>query len=215
MSLSLKKLLESLIVVIVLSSLLLQFSIMLQNPANKDVVDAIVRFFSYFTILSNTLVFIYFLNFLLPLNGHANFWQKPETGTAITVYILVVGIVYHAVLSQLHNPVGLAFWADHGLHSFSPILVIVYWILFTSKGTIQYQSIPYWLIYPAVYFVYTVVRGIFSGFYPYPFLDLNKISFLRAFGNSLVVLLVFTFLSLCLSFIANNRSQKIKANTND
>jgi len=215
MSLSLKKLLEPLIVVLVLSSLLLQFSIMLRNPANKDVVDAIVRFFSYFTILSNTLVFVYFLNLLLPLNGHVSFWHKPETGTAITVYILVVGIVYHAVLSQLHNPVGLAFWADHGLHSFSPILAIVYWILFTSKRTIQYQSIPYWLIYPAVYFVYTVIRGNFSGFYPYPFLDLNKISFLQAFGNSLIVLLVFTFLSLILSFIANKRSQKIKTNTND
>lgn len=213
MSLSLKKLLESLIVVLVLSSLILQFSIMLHNPANKDVVDTIVRFFSYFTILSNTLVFIYFLNLFLTRNGHASFWHESETGTAITVYILVVGIVYHAVLSQLHNPVGLAYWADHGLHSFSPILAIVYWILFTSKRIIQYQSIPYWLIYPAVYFVYTVIRGNFSGFYPYPFLDLNKMSFLQAFGNSLVVLLVFTIISLSLSFIANKRSQKIKANT--
>lgn len=215
MSLSFKKLLEPLTVVLVFSSLILQFSIMLNNPANKDVVDVIVRFFSYFTILSNTLVFIYFLNLLLPRNDYTSFWHKPETGTAITVYILVVGIVYHAVLSQLHNPVGLGFWADHGLHSFSPILTIVYWILFTSNSTIKYQSIPYWLIYPAAYFVYTVVRGSLSGFYPYPFLDLNKISFLQAFGNSLVVLLVFTFLSLSLSFIANNRSQKIKTNTND
>lgn len=215
MSLRLKKLLEPFIVILVFSSLILQLSIMLRNPANKDVVDAIVRFFSYFTILSNTLVFVYFLNLLLPLNGHVSFWHKPETGTAITVYILVVGIVYHAILSQLHNPLGLAFWADHGLHSFSPILSIVYWILFTSKRTIQYQSIPYWLIYPAVYFVYTIIRGNFSGFYPYPFLDLNKISFLQAFGNSLLVLLVFTFLSLSLSFIANKRSQKIKTYTND
>lgn len=213
MPVSLKKLLELFIVVIVLSSLILQFSVMLQGPAYQGFLDAFVRFFSYFTILSNTLVFIYFLKLILKNDSAGEFWQKAETGTAITVYISVVGIVYHAVLSQLHSPVGLAFWADHGLHSFSPLLTILYWAFFTSKRIVQYKTIPYWLIYPAVYFMYTVVRGSFSGFYPYPFLDLNKISFLQVLGNSFIVLLVFTILSLSLSFIANKRFQHLNSNS--
>ncbi|WP_438945315.1 Pr6Pr family membrane protein [Sediminibacterium sp.] len=207
MPLRLKKLLELLIVVIVLLSLILQFSVMLKNPAKQDFLKILVQFFSYFTILSNCLVLVYFLNLILKNESVGKFWKKAETGTAITVYISVVGIVYHAILSQLHNPVGLAFWADHGLHSFSPILVMLYWVLFTSKRTVEYATIPYWLIYPAVYFLYTILRGSLSGFYPYPFLDLNKISFLQALGNSLMVLLIFTFLSLLLSKIANKRFQ--------
>ncbi len=210
MSLISKKLPELLVVVIVLSSLIIQFSLMLYGPAYKGFLDVLVRFFSYFTILSNTLVFIYFLNLMLKNNAEEECWQKAETGTAITVYISVVGIVYHAVLSQLHSPVGLAFWADHGLHSFSPMLTFLYWAFFTSKRRVQYKTIPYWLIYPAVYFLYTLLRGSLTGVYPYPFLDLNKISFAQALGNSLIVLLVFGILSISLSFIANKRFQNLK-----
>lgn len=212
MSLSPKKFLQLFIVVIVLLSLIIQFFLMLQGPAYKGFLDTLVRFVSYFTILSNTLVVIYFLNLLLKNDSTGKFWQKAETGTAITVYISVVGIVYHTVLSQLHHPVGLAFWADHGLHSFSPLLTFLYWTFFTSKRMVQYKTIPYWLIYPAVYFMYTVFRGSLSGFYPYPFLDLNKISFAQALGNSLIVLLVFSILSISLSFIANKRFQYLNSN---
>ncbi|MEO0065775.1 MAG: hypothetical protein RI983_1101 [Bacteroidota bacterium] len=180
MPFSVKKLIQLLIFVIVLSSLLLQFAVMILSSADKDKLDTIIRFFSYFTILNNTLVLICFSNLLLKGETAANFWNRAETGTAITVYISVVGIVYHAVLSQLYSPVGLAFWAGQGLHSFSPLLVLLYWTFFISKRAVQYRSIPYWLIYPAVYFLYTVIRGNLSGFYPYPFLDLNKISFLQA-----------------------------------
>lgn len=215
MPLNLKKFLELVISVIVLLSLMLQFSIMLQSPANKDKLDTIIRFFSYFTILSNTLVLICFMNLLLKSESAGNFWNRAETVTAVTVYISVVGIVYHAVLSQLHHPVGLAFWADHGLHSFSPLLVVFYWTFFTSNRPVKYATIPYWLIYPAVYFLYTVIRGNLSGFYPYPFLDLNKISFLQALGNCFIVLLIFTTLSLSLSFIANKRFQFLNMHSND
>lgn len=208
-----KKLLELFIVVIVLSSLIIQFSLILQGPAYKGFLDALVRFVGYFTILSNTLVVIYFLYLLLKHEYTGKLLQKAETGTAVTVYISVVGIVYHAVLIELHHPVGLACWADHGLHSFSPLLTVLYWALFTSKRMVQYKTIPYWLIYPAAYFMYTVFRGSLSGFYPYPFLDLNKISFVQALDNSLIVLLVFSILSISLSFIANKRFQYLNSKT--
>lgn len=132
-------------------------------------------------------------------------WTRPETSTAVTVYICVVGLVYHIVLSKIHNPQGLALIADHGLHSFTPLVTLLYWVVFVSSKEVKYTSIPYWLLYPAFYFVYTIIHGALTQFYPYPFLDVSKIGLLQSFLNCLVVLVLFTFLSLLFSFIANWR----------
>ncbi|MFZ5976285.1 MULTISPECIES: Pr6Pr family membrane protein [unclassified Hydrotalea] len=32
-----------------------------------------------------------------------------------------------------------------------------------------------WLIYPLLYLVYILIRGSFSGFYPYPFVNVLQI----------------------------------------
>ena len=170
---------------------------MIQAPTSDSIVVVIIRFFSYFTILSNLIVFTYFISKALSAElGENGFWTRSETSTAVTVYITVVGIVYHIVLSKIHNPQGLAKIADHGLHSFTPIVTLLYWVVFVSPKKVNYTSIPYWLIYPALYFVYTIIHGALTQFYPYPFLDVSKIGLLQSFLNCLVVLVLFTFLSL-------------------
>lgn len=197
------------IALLVFCSIFLQLILMIQSPGNDHVLEVIVRFFSYFTILSNLIVCVYFLSLVMASEDITqNFWKKPETGTAITVYISVVGLVYHIVLSKIYHPQGLALIADHGLHSFAPLATVLYWFVFVSTKKVDYTSIPYWLIYPGLYFVYTIVHGHFSQFYPYPFLDVSKIGFLQAFLNCLVVLALFSLLSLVFSYIANKRAQK-------
>lgn len=197
------------IALLVFCSIFLQLILMIQSPGNDHVLEVIVRFFSYFTILSNLIVCVYFLSLVMASEDITqNFWKMPETGTAITVYISVVGLVYHIVLSKIYHPQGLALIADHGLHSFAPLATVLYWFVFVSTKKVDYTSIPYWLIYPGLYFVYTIVHGHFSQFYPYPFLDVSKIGFLQAFLNCLVVLALFSLLSLVFSYIANKRAQK-------
>lgn len=194
------------IALLVFCSIFLQLVLMIQAPTSDSIVVVIIRFFSYFTILSNLIVFAYFISKAMSAElGENGFWTKPETSTAVTVYITVVGLVYHLVLSKIHNPQGLAKIADHGLHSFTPIITLLYWVVFVSSKKVNYASIPYWLIYPAFYFVYTIIHGALTRFYPYPFLDVSKIGLLQSFLNCLVVLVLFTFLSLSFSFIANWR----------
>lgn len=198
--------LAGIIALLVFCSIFLQLVLMIQAPTSDSIVEVIIRFFSYFTILSNLIVFAFFISKALSAElGESGFWTKPETSTAVTVYISVVGLVYHIVLSKMYNPKGLAAIADHGLHSFTPLVTLIYWIVFVSSKKVNYASIPYWLIYPALYFIYTIIHGAMTQFYPYPFLDVSKIGLLQSFLNCLVVLVLFTFLSLLFSYIANWR----------
>jgi hypothetical protein len=81
--------------------------------------------------------------------------------------------------------------ADNILHAFIPFLMLVYWILFLSAKKIKVQTIPYWLIYPVVYLVYTLIRGSFVDFYPYPFVNVNKLGYNKVLLNSSFLVLFF------------------------
>ncbi|WP_439506007.1 Pr6Pr family membrane protein [Sediminibacterium sp.] len=201
--------LAGIIALVVFCGIFLQFVIMVQAPTSNSVFVRIIQFFSYFTILSNLLVLTYFTSRSLSTDFIENaFWKRAETSTAVTVYISIVGIVYHLVLSNIYHPQGLARVADHILHTFTPTVTVLYWYVFVSSKKVNYSSIPYWLIYPCLYFVYTIIHGSITQFYPYPFLDVDKIGLLQSFLNCLVVLVIFAFLSLLLSFIANWRFKK-------
>ena len=144
-----------------------QFYLMMENRV-ASVPETIIRFFSFFTILTNTLVAVYFTVLSLAKN-QKGFWQQPGTLTAITVYILVVGLVYQLVLRQIWEPEGMQKVVDELLHSVNPVLVLIFWFIYEKKNNIRWSQLPYWLLYPLIYLVYILVRGHLSGFYPYPF----------------------------------------------
>src|SRR5665647_1640697 len=94
----------------------------------------VVQFFSYFTILSNIVVAICCTLVLLkPTSGWGKFFSQPVVVTAVTLHITVVGLVYNLVLRFLWVPQGLQKIVDELLHSFIPILFILYWLLFVQK----------------------------------------------------------------------------------
>lgn len=71
---------------------------------NASVVETIIRFFSFFTILTNLLVALCF-TFLLTKSSSAlrSFFYRKSTLTAVTVYILIVGLVYNLILRFYGN----------------------------------------------------------------------------------------------------------------
>lgn len=178
------------------SAVVMQYWVMLGRN-ELSWVEGSIRFFSYFTILTNTLLAIYFSS---QIHGHLHnrgkIWKKPGTLTAITVYILVVGLVYQFVLRGIWDPQGMARFTDELLHSLNPLLALLFWWLFEDKKAVEWKQIPYWLIYPLVYFIYTVIHGQLSGFYPYPFVDLNEISIGQLLINFLILALTFSLLSV-------------------
>jgi hypothetical protein len=166
--------------------------------------ETIIRFFGYFTVLSNILVATCFTIILIePGSGWGRFFAKPATLTAVTVYITVVGIIYNAILRFLWSPKGLQLVVDELLHSIVPVLVIVYWAIAVPGQRLKYKLIGPWLIYPGIYCLYSMIRGSFAAFYPYPFLDVVKLGYQKVLINILGVLFVFIAVSAIFIFITN------------
>ncbi|MGH7004280.1 MAG: Pr6Pr family membrane protein, partial [Alphaproteobacteria bacterium] len=149
---------------------------------------AIVSFFSYFTILGNTLAVLAYAATLL---GARRFFARPGVQTAIALYIVIVGIVYVLVLRPIWNPQGLAKLADVSLHYVTPALYFVYWLAFVDKSRLRYADIPVWLIFPALYAVYAVARGLLTGIYTYPFLEVPMLGAVRVALNIVVLVAAF------------------------
>jgi hypothetical protein len=57
-----------------------------------------------------------------------------------------------------------------------PVAVVADWLYQPPKNRLRLRQAVYWLIYPLLYLVYTLIRGAATGFYPYPFLNPNTVA---------------------------------------
>lgn len=181
-------------------SVITQYYLMVEN-SQMPLAETTTRFFSYFTILTNIVVAAYFT-----CRAFNRFPKIKKSGilTAITIYILIVGLVYQLILRSAWTPTGLQKLVDELLHSIIPILVLIYWYLYENKKDISYKQIPYWAVYPLIYLLYILIRGYFSDFYPYPFVNVLDLGYFQVFINSFWVLLLFVVLSILFIRIAKS-----------
>ncbi len=177
-----------------------QYYLMIKNE-QASVLETTNKFFSFFTILTNLLVAIYFTSLLSTKDERSKFIVKPGTLTAITVFITVVGLVYQVSLRHLWQPKGLQLIVDELLHSIIPVLVIIFWYLYETPKPIRYKQIAAWAIYPLLYLVYILIRGSFSGLYLYPFINVTTLGMSKALVNAGMLLLVFAVISALFIFI--------------
>jgi len=201
-----KKTLSILFALIAWFALLTQYYLMLQNRV-APMGETTIRFFSFFTILTNSIVAIYFtfISFKIK-NRFLEIINRRDTLTAITVYITIVGLVYQILLRHIWQPKGMQRIVDELLHTLIPLLVIIYWYLYENKSLLSFKQIPKWLIYPICYLVFILIRGYFSTFYPYPFVDITHLGLSKVLINSILLVLLFAGLSSI--FIAVGRKTK-------
>lgn len=178
-----------------------QYILMLNNNVNT-VGEATIRFFSYFTILTNIAVATY----LTALLFDASFTRVKGLLSAITIYIVIVGLVYQVALRHIWDPQGLQKWVDELLHSVIPLGTLVYWSLYEKRG-LRYSQIFAWSIYPLAYLIFILIRGSFSGFYPYPFVNVPAIGMQQTLINAAIIMGLFMTLSLLFIFI-NRKTRK-------
>jgi hypothetical protein len=207
------KLLTQLITFIGLVTLIAQFVLIIQNRV-VGIPETVLRFFCYFTILTNTLVTITsFYNWRLAKPGMAAFFGRPQTKAAVAVYILVVFIVYNTALRGLLKLTGVQMVVDELLHVIIPVLYLVYWIFFADKTGIRWKDAWSWLLYPFVYLLTVLTLGAVlpSRFYPYPFLDAYNHGYQKVFMSTLIILglfLLLSFLFIWFSRFANYSKSK-------
>ncbi len=185
-------------------ALLLQFYLQIINRST-DVSEAVMRYFSYFTILTNLLVAICFTSLLFTKGKGYRFFKQASVITATTVYILIVGLIYNVVLRSLWNPQGLQLLADNLLHTSTPLLVLIYWFVYVPAKEVSWKQTPVWMLYPFIYLIYVLIRGSLSNFYPYFFIDAGKLGYGKALINAVYVTACFMFVSLLLLWLGKKK----------
>lgn len=163
-----------------------------------NVIESFSNSVSYYTFQSNLMVVLWLTLALFYKNrdSRPKFLASSVRG-AITLYITFTFIIFATVIAPYYHPTGLALYTNYVSHYFLPIAFIIDWLFTEMEFEYEWKYIIYWLIYPLFYSIYTLIRGYFTGFYPYPFFDLNSISILRLIIN----IIIWVILNLLLGFI--------------
>nr|WP_321410985.1 Pr6Pr family membrane protein [uncultured Allomuricauda sp.] len=182
-------------------AVLAQLYLMLQNR-EAGLGENLMRFVSYFTILTNTLVALFFTVRVFGADQKrlALFYQK-ATPMALTVFMVVVGLVYQLLLRDIGNPTGLQMVVDELLHTIIPVFMYVYWLMFCARTVVSGKQLSKWLLYPLGYSVFMMVRGHFSGFYPYPFFNVTELGLGTTLLNIALVFLLMLLIMTALFFL--------------
>lgn len=173
----------------------------------QTVVDGFARLSSYLTNLTILLSAVcYSALALRGGNPVSRFFRKPQVTTAVTAYLIFVGIAYNVLLRQLWHPDGFRALVNESLHTVIPLLSMAYWIFFVPRFQPTLKKSLLWLLYPLGYLCITLWRGDSSGFYPYPFINVDKLGYGRVLLNASGLLT--SFLLLMALLIVINRAGK-------
>ncbi|EAR15068.1 Pr6Pr family membrane protein [Robiginitalea biformata] len=182
-------------------AVLSQFVLMIQNR-QADITETVIRFFSFFTILTNILVALFFtVSALKSKSRLSRVLLMDGSITAITALILIVGSVYQLVLRSIWEPTGLQLIVDELLHTITPFYMLGYWFFNVNNADLQLKAVLKWLGYPLVYIAFITIRGGFSGYYPYPFLNVSDIGYEKALLNTAIIFALLLVLFMALSFL--------------
>lgn len=172
-------------------ALALQYALLLKAaPAEQGALESTARFLSYFTIQTNLLAALALSGFVL--KARMDEWLvHPFFRSAIAAYVVVVAVVYHTVLAKLWAPQGAQYLADVLLHTVMPLGYLVFWCVCVRKAGLRWYDPLLWMIYPIAYLLAVLVRGKWSGFYPYPFVDATALGYAKVAVYAVHVLVLF------------------------
>ena len=189
----------------------LRFVDMLIIGEYSSIAETLFVYFGYFTVWANILIALALTAPLLnPDRKLANFFKRPAVRAALASYILMVSVVYHMLIVPYWNPQGFTWLTATGLNTVMPILYIVDWLFFAEKRPIFYKHLPYWLIFPAVYGVTSIIRGLLTGVYPYPFLNVTDLGIGNVLINMFGLVAVFAVVGpifIAVAHLISNRTE--------
>jgi hypothetical protein len=144
------------------------------------------RYFSYFTILTNLAIGVWFL-FAAVVPHRADLWSMVRL--ALTMYGLLTFGVYWALLSPTDHPSGLLFLTNLGVHGVMPLAMAIE-DLIAPWPRVNRRAPLVVVAWPLAYTMATIARGEVTGWYPYFFLDEGHL------GRGVVTFYISTLLAL-------------------
>jgi len=167
-----------------------------------------VHFFSFFTIESNILAIVVFLCTAAALACGSRRGYTVLRG-ATTLYMVTTGIIYTLLLSG--NEVALQTtipWVNTVVHYLMPLVVLADWLVDPPQRRIPFKRALVWLVFPLLYFAYSLLRGPNAGWYPYPFLDPRVQGYGRVISNGVVIAAAVVGLVAVLSVVRRRRDTR-------
>ncbi|MGC4937508.1 Pr6Pr family membrane protein [Kribbella sp. DT2] len=155
--------------------------------------DRVFNVFAYFTIQSNLLLGGTTLLLALGTDSDSKLFRTLRLNGMLC--IAVTGIVYHVALAGLSDLSGAAAVANFLLHTTTPILGVLGWLVFGPRGRTGLEIVGWSIVYPLLWLAFTLIRGAAIGFWPYPFVDADDLGYAKVLLNCLLVALLFLALA--------------------
>lgn len=163
-------------------------SVTTATELGRDVSTTVANFFSFFTILSNTLaamVLAWAGVWYFARGRHATA-EPPALAMAlacVTTYMIITGAVYNSLLRAIELPQGSQPipWSNELLHLIGPIFLAVDLFVGPLRRALRWRAVWGIIAFPILWVVYTMLRGPLVTnpvsadpfWYPYPFLNPN------------------------------------------
>ena len=166
-----------------------------------------LNFFTFFTILSNLLA----MGVLLE-GGRRMLTGAPPVpdmirGAAV-VYMTVTYIVFAILLRDLQEELQThVAWVDSVFHRLAPIVLMIGWVVDPPRERISFRRSLWWLSFPLLWVIFTMIRGAVDGRYPYPFLDPAN----GGYGTVLVYVVAITALFVLVGWVVAAGGSALRA----
>lgn len=144
-------------------------------PADADpqgLAERLLHFVSYFTVLSNLLVAWTTWRAARDPEVDGRLWRVLRLDAVVA--ITVTGVVHWFLLRPLVTLAGWGYVVDKLLHVVVPLLALVGWLVFGPRPRVTGRVVLLSLVFPVVWLVLTLTVGALSGWYPYPFVDVDE-----------------------------------------
>jgi hypothetical protein len=157
---------------LVLAAIITQITDQLLNQA----FDA-AGYFGFFTIQSSLMnVVVLSVGGVLALRLAAEPELMARVRMSTLSYAVITGVVYNVLLCNL--PPDGSFegisWPNEVLHVWAPVLILLDWLIAPGRPALAWKRIWFALIYPLTWLAYALLRGTFTDWWTYPFLNPNE-----------------------------------------
>lgn len=161
--------LRILLAVLVLAAIVTQITDQLLNDAFDP-----AGYFGYFTIQSSLMnVVVLSVGGVLALRLAAEPELLARVRMSTLSYAVITGVVYNLLLRGLPADgsfVGIS-WPNEVLHVWAPALIVLDWLLAPGRPALAWKRIWFALVYPLAWLAYALLRGTFTDWWTYPFLN--------------------------------------------
>lgn len=132
------------------------------------------EYFAFFTIQTALMDVV-----VLVVGAWLAFTTPRDTRLFTVVRVCIVGfavvtcVVYNVLLRDVPGEPGYVWpvWPNEVLHVWAPILLVFDWLFAPGRVGIRLRASFWVLIYPLAWVAFSIVRGLITGWWPYPFLD--------------------------------------------